>query len=212
MTSGEAVQDTAADARVRIEIPNSEEQETVSFTGSKHSPPTKGVKTGIVVAVVTVLLLIIAGLAGTVGYFLYRQKSLQEKGTVSSGSNSTDKEVERLKKRVDELGNRIPADETVDEDSTTPEITPTPDPEDDKTEYDDEVIRRVNSPNDGFLALRDRPDARSGSRIAKIPHGDIVVVERCLEEEVTIGQRTGHWCRTRWEGLSGWVFDAWLID
>ena len=73
------------------------------------------------------------------------------------------------------------------------------------------VTARVNSPNDGFLALRDQPDADRGDRIAKIPHGDVVTIENCNRNKVTIGSRTGRWCLVAWNGYEGYVFDAWLI-
>lgn len=73
------------------------------------------------------------------------------------------------------------------------------------------VTARVNSPNDGFLALRAQPDADHGERIAKIPHGDVVTIENCNRNEVTIGERTGRWCLVSWNGYEGYVFDAWLI-
>lgn len=69
---------------------------------------------------------------------------------------------------------------------------------------------RVNSPNDGFLALRDAPDAETGTRIAKIPHGAVVNLENCEKQQTTIGGRTGRWCMVTYDGETGWVFDAWL--
>ena len=36
------------------------------------------------------------------------------------------------------------------------------------------MTARVDSPGDGFLALRAVPDARSGEPLAKIPHGTTV--------------------------------------
>lgn len=73
------------------------------------------------------------------------------------------------------------------------------------------VTARVNSPNDGFLALREQPDADHGERIAKIPHGDVVTIENCDRNKVTIGGRTGRWCLVSWNRYEGYVFDAWLI-
>jgi hypothetical protein len=75
---------------------------------------------------------------------------------------------------------------------------------------DGEKVRRVNSPGDGFLALRDMPSAKVGRRLAKIPHGSEVVIEGCQEKSVVIGGRRGKWCRARWNNTTGWVFDVWL--
>lgn len=75
---------------------------------------------------------------------------------------------------------------------------------------DGQPTARVNSPNDGFLALRDAPDAETGTRLAKIPHGAVVTLENCEKERTTIAGRTGRWCMVTYDGETGWVFDAWL--
>ena len=69
----------------------------------------------------------------------------------------------------------------------------------------------VNSPKDGFLALRNLPNADYGERIAKIPHGATVSIFSCADQSVTIDSRTGHWCMISYNSQVGWVFDAWLI-
>jgi len=68
----------------------------------------------------------------------------------------------------------------------------------------------VNSPNDGFLALRSLPDADYGQRIAKIPQGETVNVISCADDSVSIGGRTGHWCLITWKSQAGFAFDAFL--
>lgn len=72
------------------------------------------------------------------------------------------------------------------------------------------ITATVNSPKDGFLALRSEPDADRGERIAKIPHGAEVEIQNCEKNAVTIASRTGRWCQVDYNGLNGWVFDAWL--
>jgi len=69
---------------------------------------------------------------------------------------------------------------------------------------------RVNSPRDGFLALRNEPDADYGERLVKIPHGAVVTLEDCQRQRVTVSGRSGRWCMVTYEGTTGWVFDAWL--
>ena len=69
----------------------------------------------------------------------------------------------------------------------------------------------VNSPKDGFLALRNLPNVQYGERIAKIPHGATINVLMCSEDTVNIDSRTGHWCMVSYSEQVGWVFDAWLI-
>jgi hypothetical protein len=65
---------------------------------------------------------------------------------------------------------------------------------------------RVHTPGDGFLALRSEPTIRSGRRILKIPHGTRVTLGECVSRP-----SDGRWCRTRFKGQSGWVFDRYLV-
>lgn len=69
---------------------------------------------------------------------------------------------------------------------------------------------KVNSPSDGFLALRNLPSVDIGNRIAKIPHEATIKVLMCSDQKATIAGRTGHWCMVTYDGQSGWVFDVWL--
>lgn len=67
----------------------------------------------------------------------------------------------------------------------------------------------ANSPADGFLALRSLPSAQIGERIAKIPHGATVNIGAC-GPVITPVKRSGRWCQASYNGMSGWVFDAYL--
>lgn len=200
---------TTDGGKIRFEIPEKEE-ETLSrrsAVSSGDSSARKGFGFGLVALVVVALLIVIAVLSGLVVYMM--MKSGETATTTAANSSSTPDDVEELKKRIEELGGRIENSESNDKVSPSPTRQPV---EEDEPEFDDEVIQRVNSPSDGFLALRDQPSAKFGSRIAKIPHGDIVVLGKCTDDAETIGGRTGHWCRVRWEGKTGWVFDVWLTD
>jgi uncharacterized protein YraI len=64
---------------------------------------------------------------------------------------------------------------------------------------------RVNSPGDGFLALRSEPSTQSGFRVNKIPHG----TELTLGECITTPTRD-HWCKTHYLGKVGWVLDRYV--
>jgi hypothetical protein len=68
----------------------------------------------------------------------------------------------------------------------------------------------VNSPNDGFLALRSLPNSDIGTRLAKIPHGETITIGMCIDTGKAGGKK-GSWCMARYGSLSGWVFDAYLI-
>ena len=69
---------------------------------------------------------------------------------------------------------------------------------------------RVNSPGDGFLALRTLPSSEFGERIMKIPHGATISVGGC-GAVVRPVSRTGRWCQASYNGNTGWVFDAYLV-
>ncbi len=196
--------------RMRIDVSADDDIPTVAAAKiSAQTPVKKGVSGGLVAAIVGILLIVIVSLGAVIAYVLYTQDGPAV--ARDSDANSKDAEVERLKDRIDELGNRLAADVKKEADNS-PSIKISPSPADEEPEFDEEVIKRVNSPGDGFLALRDRPDSEKGSRVAKIPHGDIVVMGKCQENEVIIGGRKGRWCQATWEGYSGWVFDVWLTD
>lgn len=63
-------------------------------------------------------------------------------------------------------------------------------------------IARVNTPGDGFLALRSDPSAKIGTRLDKIPHETKLKLENCNFDS--------SWCKTTYDGKSGWVFTKYL--
>jgi hypothetical protein len=113
--------------------------------------------------------------------------------TSDDGSEELEKELADLQKKLEEIVKTAPGKSTSepDDDDGTPTAT-------------------VNSPKDGFLALRDKPDAKKGVRLAQIPHGAKVYLENCEKERVTIDGRAGRWCMVTYNDQTGWVFDAWL--
>ena len=72
------------------------------------------------------------------------------------------------------------------------------------------VSARVDSPGDGFLALRTLPSSEIGDRILKIPHGATVSIGACGPVVRPVSRR-GRWCQASYNGYSGWVFDAYLV-
>lgn len=119
-------------------------------------------------------------------------------GNSNTKTNSADNNIDELKKKIanleGSLGNGNTKTNSVDNAKTPPKIS----------------TAVVNSPNDGFLALRTLPNHKTGKRIAKIPHGASISINSCRAKRVKIGKRTGRWCRVSYKGKSGWVFDAWL--
>ncbi|MDQ3042762.1 MAG: SH3 domain-containing protein [Acidobacteriota bacterium] len=73
-----------------------------------------------------------------------------------------------------------------------------------------ETTARVNSPRDGFLALRSEPNSETGYRITKIPHGATVTVLGCPKPS-NAGKIAGRWCQVVYNDQSGWAFDAFMI-
>ncbi|MGD9563595.1 MAG: SH3 domain-containing protein [Pyrinomonadaceae bacterium] len=112
--------------------------------------------------------------------------------------STPDPEKEKLKDELANIKKRLEEQER---------NTGTPDPDE---ERGSPITATVNSPKDGFLALRSQPNSELGERIAKIPHGADVEVVRCGGSAVTIGGRSGRWCYVIYAGQRGWVFDAWL--
>jgi len=64
----------------------------------------------------------------------------------------------------------------------------------------------VNTPGDGFLALRSEPSANQGSRLFKIPHATSLNIGECVSNS-----RAEHWCKTTYQGQTGWVLDRYII-
>jgi hypothetical protein len=120
-----------------------------------------------------------------------------------SQTPTPDSEKQRLQDELANLQKRL--DEQKNANKATNKAVPFP------TQSEPGVVTaRVNSPNDGFLAMRNIPDSEYGTRLAKIPHGATVTLNNCEKEKVTIGGRSGRWCQVEYQGQTGWVFDAWL--
>jgi uncharacterized protein YraI len=63
----------------------------------------------------------------------------------------------------------------------------------------------VNTPGDGFLALRSEPSLSVGTRLLKIPHGAQITLGECVAPS-----HEDRWCKTTYRGTSGWVFARYL--
>jgi hypothetical protein len=159
--------------------------------------------------------IVVIGLIAIVGVVIYFS-------TTGPGSNQTTKKVsptafpvssptiDSEKQRLqDELAN---AQKKLDEQKNANHSVnlPPPFPSPERTNEPGVVTARVNSPGDGFLAMRSAPSAEYGERLAKIPHGAVVDIQNCQRERVRIGVRTGRWCMVIYGNNTGWVFDAWL--
>ncbi len=173
------------------------------------SPP-KSIKPVIIAAIIGLLLLFIAGIAGIGGYFLLKANDNQNsqiaeaspKPTPSPVSTQKNDETSELKEKLANLEKQVEDQKNQKNSSPSKETFPTP--------KQSGTTARVYAPGDGFLALRSDPDANLGYRITAIPHGATVNVTDCLSYSY-IGKKRGRWCRAVYDGYGGWVFDAYLI-
>ena len=170
----------------------------------QKQPEKKGSGKIILGIIGVVMFLAVGGLAA---YLLTRSsdngKNFANATNNSFPSNSPtatpNDETEKLKAEMANLKKQL-------EDQKKQKPSPTAPP---LTANDDDRIAYANSPNDGFLALRDQPDSEAGERIAKIPHGEPITVHSCPKPS-NVGKIPGRWCRVTYNGLSGWAFDGFM--
>ena len=173
--------------------------------GRRRSP---WVKALIAAVIVGLLLVLTTAVAFAILYYNTAGRRTRENAPTPTPfvSPTPDAEKERLQNELANLQKKL--EEQKNSNSATPAVNARPFP---SHAPQAAVTARVNSPNDGFLALRDEPDLDSGERIAKIPHGATVVINNCERTESTIDGRRGRWCQIEYDGETGYVFDAWLI-
>jgi hypothetical protein len=190
---------------VRVDIPSANYPTASATAASPKGNPI--IKIVIAVLVVGFLGLLGLGAAGAMLYFNSGGTGIAVASPTPSAvpartpspSPTPEAGDERLEQEIANLQKQL-------EDALNPSPTKTPP----GFESDDLPTARVNSPSDGFLALRSEPDSEKGTRLAQIPHGTVITLENCEKEQVKIGSRTGRWCMVTYLGKTGWVFDAWL--
>lgn len=163
-----------------------------------------------VVLGLAILGIIAIGTAGIIFAFIYLNSgevSLEQKHATPTpiAKASVDPDKQKLDDQIANLQRQLDEQKNSNRGPLVPAF-PTPAP----TDRPGGVTARVNSPGDGFLAMRSEPSADYGDRVAKIPHGAVVNIENCERTEIRIGNRSGRWCLVRWGNNVGWVFDAWL--
>ena len=211
-------------------IPMSNAEKTVEMTGattplrfdaSPRSEPTvlspayrqepvrrSGISLWLVLPLFAVLILAVAGL---LGYILLKPSEIAVSNqpppppapTATAAPNT---ETAAIKEELESLKKQIAEQKT----PTKTDSGARPFPNQNPTAP---VIQtaRANSPNDGFLALRSIPDSKNGLLLVKIPHGANLEIIGCQKTAMQMpGKRRGRWCRTNYNGQSGWVFDAFL--
>lgn len=191
--------------QMRFNVPPQSEPTFISPASPPIQPGRSGINPWLVFPLFAILILSVIGLAG---YILLKPAEIVVSNAATptlAATAAPDRETAAIKEELESLKKQVENQKTpVKTDSATrPFPTQTPSVP---------IIQtaRVNSPNDRFLALRSQPNAKSGERLAQIPHGTNIEIIGCQKTSVNIGSRRGRWCRTNYYGQSGWVFDAWL--
>lgn len=192
---------------IRFDIPSN--SDPTVFAPRISQPPTpnekKGISPWLVLPLVAILLLSVAAL---LGYILLKPNSATISNSATPSPSATPKdETAALKDELESLKKQIANQKTPPKNDSMMR----PFPNDNSSSAPVIQTARANSPNDGFLALRSIPDAENGTLLAKIPHDTNLEIIGCQKNETQLpGKRRGRWCRTNFNGQSGWVFDAFL--
>lgn len=160
-----------------------------------------------ILMVVLLLGFLVIFIAGAVGAFFYFNGGKGNSNIAATSPTPTSKqsptpdaEKQQLKEELANIQKRL--DEQKKANANTPSA-PTPN-------QPPSTIATANSPDDGFLALRSQPNAESGTRITKIPHGARISIGTCGRYITTRRNNYGRWCTATYNGYSGWVFDAFV--
>lgn len=198
---------TAGNKPIRVDIPSAA-AETTTAMPAVDPAPARSSGTWIKIALgVVVLAMLAIGAIGLIGAAFYYGFGGKEKETAIKNPTPTptatatpDAENERLK---DEVAN---IQKSLDEQKKTSINTRPPRPPD----QPQTMTATANSPEDGFLALRSQPNAETGARITKIPHGAQILIGTCGQYLTTRRNNYGRWCTASYNGYTGWVFDAFV--
>lgn len=166
-----------------------------------------------IVMVIGLFGVLIVGAAIVAAALIYVNKDKRAENVlptpaVSNISSTPDAEKQKLQDQLANIQRQLDEQQkSADKNSTPASPNPPATPRPDSTGF---VTARVNSPGDGFLALRDKPHSGLGNRLAKIPHGATVMIENCGPLQQRLGGRIGRWCMVTWNNQTGYVFDAFL--
>jgi hypothetical protein len=167
-----------------------------------------------VLIIIALLVVIVVG-GSMLGYFAFIRQDNSvaavnstptpaPANTATPVQSNTPDETQILKEKLEKLERQLNDQKNARNNPSSPAFSPAP------SAPPITVPARVNSPNDGFLALRTAPNAKTGVQILQIPHGATVNVLAC-QSATTIGDRRGRWCRVIYNGRQGWAFDAFLV-
>lgn len=185
----------------QMRVPPQETLPTFVSPAKTAQPTRQGINPWIVLPPLAILFIAVVGLVGYILLQPAEKIAVKDGAPAPTATAAPDSETAALKEELESLKKQVKEQKNQDD---NPTAQPLP--------QDQPIIQtaRVNSPNDGFLALRSIPDSEIGERLAKIPHGTNLEIVGCQKSPVKIGSRRGRWCRTSYERQTGWVFDAWL--
>lgn len=198
---------------LRVELQNSE---PTILAKAQTSTPEKKNGAGLFIGLLIVGFLAVVALAGAIGaYFVFADKN--EIATItptptatpisinvsnnSNSANSSTISTQELEEKLKRLEKQLEEQKKASQTNSSSGQTPL------QNGY---ATAKVNSPNDGFLALRSEPSTETGAQLMKIPHGATVILNNCEKTTVKVSGRSGRWCDVEYAGQSGWVFSAWL--
>ena len=213
LTDVPAEQPTWVRDKTQVDMP----QETIRMY-SPRTDPTVSRETGksygtlikVLIGLFALVMIVVLG-AAIAGFILFRQSAdtppitnakVSVKPSETQTPDNEADETEELREQIANLEKLLNEQKKSDKPSTIPLSLP--------NQPATTTTARVNSPGDGFLALRTFPNSQAGTKILEIPHGATISVGGCLNSS-KIAKRAGRWCRANYDGFSGWVFDAFLI-
>jgi hypothetical protein len=199
---------------VRIDVPRG----TQPFPVDRETPVTTsksstGTILKILIGVVLLGAFVVVAVAAVALFYLSRggetptntnDRNVRVQASPSPTSKDTDTEdvTEELKEQIANLEKLLNEQKNSRQPSNIPLTLP--------NQSSTTTTATVNSPGDGFLALRTYPNSQAGTKILEIPHGSTISVGGCLNSS-KLAKKQGRWCRASYNGYSGWVFDAYLI-
>ena len=210
---GEATAVLGRGEQMRVEIPQEMREAAITPVYAPGAASVRRSSGGMKIILGVLALLLLIGVIVVVGGIVFYLNS--KRPEVASMSNVTNRtptatpspsatanDKDDLREQIANLEKRLNEQKSANRPANIPLTLP--------NQPATTTAARVNSPSDGFLALRTFPNSEAGSRILQIPHGAVVTVGGCLNT-IRVSGKTGRWCRASYNGYSGWVFDAFLV-
>ena len=156
---------------------------------------------------------ILCGLVVVLGFFAFFRETSSDKAVVSqqyTEPREANKNTESRPTREVEP-TPVPPPSMPPPPLSLPQRPPPPPPPPPSVNQLAYPLVTVNSPRDGYLALKSEPCiAPCGTTLRNIPHGTRLSLGTCKNNLEVADRRRGRWCYTTYGGYTGWVFDAFV--